>query len=53
MSAASSKTKVLVRKLPPSLTEEQFLQTVEKLIGNRYDWLSYYAGKSRSVISNA
>jgi len=45
--SASTKTKVLVRKLPPTLTEEQFLQAVEKLIANRYSWLSYYAGKAR------
>ena len=44
---SSTKTKVLVRKLPPNLTEEQFLQSVEKLIAGRHDWLSYYAGKAR------
>ena len=46
---SSSKTKVLVRKLPPGLSEEQFVQTVEKLIHGRYDWLSFYAGKARQA----
>lgn len=47
--SSSSKTKVLVRKLPPGLSEEQFVQTVEKLIQGRYDWLSFYAGKARQA----
>ncbi len=44
----SSKTKVLVRKLPPGLTEEGFLKAVAgKLDPARYDWFSFFAGKER------
>mmetsp|Transcript_28264 Transcript_28264/g.62052 ORF Transcript_28264/g.62052 Transcript_28264/m.62052 type:complete len:310 (+) Transcript_28264:116-1045(+) len=42
---AKEKTKVIVRKLPPGLTEEGFKGTVDKLIQGKYDWLAYYQGK--------
>lgn len=42
------KTKVVVRKLPPALTEDNFKAALDKVCdASTYDWLSYYPGKVR------
>lgn len=46
MSTLKPKTKVVVRKLPPALTEEGFRQAVGTLLEElKYDWFSFYPGK--------
>lgn len=48
MSAGKSKTKVVVRRLPPALTEQGFRQAVGKLLEQlEHDWFEYYPGKVR------
>ena len=41
------RTKVVVRNLPPGLTEDAFRAVVDKHHEGKYDWWSYYAGKIR------
>ncbi len=41
------KTKVIVRKLPPGLSEEGFRKAASAWIIDKFDWLSYYPGKVR------
>lgn len=45
--AVKEKTKVVVRKLPPGLTEEGFKATIDKLVEGKCSWFSYYQGKVR------
>eukprot|EP00877_Chromochloris_zofingiensis_P005904 jgi/Chrzof1/1567/Cz10g12210.t1 len=40
-----NRTKVVVRNLPPTLTEEAFRTTIDKLVEGKYNWLSYFPGK--------
>eukprot|EP00798_Chlamydomonas_sp_ICE-L_P014686 gene14686-20723_t len=42
---AKERLKVIVRKLPPGLSEEGFRSAVDKLIADKFTWLSYYQGK--------
>lgn len=39
------KTKVIVRRLPPALSEESFKTILDKYAEGKYDWVSYYPGK--------
>ncbi|GAQ79122.1 hypothetical protein KFL_000240525 [Klebsormidium nitens] len=43
--AQESKTKVVIRKLPPYLKQEGLLEAVNKNFEGAYDWFSYYPGK--------
>lgn len=45
--AKKERTKVVVRRLPPGLTEEAFKSTIDKLVEGKYSWLSYWQGKVR------
>jgi len=52
MSASSSskpRTKVVVRGLPPALTEEALRGVVDKLVGGKYGWSAFYPGRIRCV----
>ena len=42
-----ARTKVVVRNLPPGLTEDAFRALVDKALAGRYDWLAFYPGKVR------
>ncbi|KXZ48188.1 hypothetical protein GPECTOR_30g284 [Gonium pectorale] len=56
MSASRPKTKVVVRGLPPGMTEETFKTVLDSISRERYSWLSYYPGKfslKRMVFSRA
>lgn len=41
------RTKVVVRGLPPGLTEDALRAAVDKAAGARYGWTAYYPGKAR------
>lgn len=42
------KTKAVVRKLPPALTEDHFKAALEKVCApTTYDWFCYFPGKIR------
>lgn len=45
--AEDKRTKVLVRNLPPTLSEDGFRAVIDKIVGGRYDWLAYYPGRVR------
>jgi regulator of nonsense transcripts 3 len=45
--AQESKTKVVIRKLPPYLKQDGFLEALNKSFEGAYDWVSYYPGKLR------
>eukprot|EP00198_Chlamydomonas_reinhardtii_P001763 XP_001691099.1 UPF3 protein [Chlamydomonas reinhardtii] len=45
MKPPRQKTKVLVRKLPPAMSEDTFKSVLDSVAAGRYNWLSYYAGK--------
>ncbi|CAI5465308.1 unnamed protein product [Closterium sp. Yama58-4] len=46
MKDALKKTKVVVRKLPPNLKEEAFVEALNKKYQGRYNWVMFYPGKS-------
>lgn len=50
MSRQEVRTKVVVRLLPPTLTEDAFLELIGEWVGAT-DWVSYWKGKTRSVSS--
>mmetsp|Transcript_18239 Transcript_18239/g.34736 ORF Transcript_18239/g.34736 Transcript_18239/m.34736 type:complete len:603 (-) Transcript_18239:278-2086(-) len=53
---STSRTKVVVRKLPPTLSEDAFRQALPASILDRCTWLAYYVGKhgsKRTVPSRA
>ncbi len=50
MSAAKPRTKVVVRGLPPTLTEDALRSIVDKLAGGAYGWSAFYAGTARCVL---
>ncbi len=39
------KTKVVVRALPPCMSEETFLEVLNNIAKDRYTWFSYFPGK--------
>jgi hypothetical protein len=43
----TERTKVVVRGLPPTLTEEALREAIDKVIAGKYNWFSYYVGKVR------
>jgi regulator of nonsense transcripts 3 len=43
----SDKTKVVVRHLPPGVTQPMFVEQIDLAFSGRYNWLSYRPGKSR------
>jgi regulator of nonsense transcripts 3 len=45
--AVKERTKVVVRNLPPALTEDAFKKAIDKYYEDKYDWFSYYSGKLR------
>jgi hypothetical protein len=47
MAPAKERTKVVVRGLPPALTEDALRGVVDKLVGGRYGWSAFYPGKVR------
>jgi hypothetical protein len=47
MTKPQERTKVVVRNLPPALTEEALRGVVDKLAAGRYGWSAFYAGKAR------
>jgi hypothetical protein len=42
-----ARTKVVVRKLPPSVAEADVRQLVDALAGGQYTWFSFVQGKTR------
>jgi len=49
-SAATERTKVVVRNLPPTLGVDAFKDVLEKhASADSYNWLQYYPGKIRCV----
>ncbi|GIL59720.1 hypothetical protein Vafri_14444 [Volvox africanus] len=56
MITARPKTKVVIRNLPPGMTEETFKSVLDNLTGGHYTWLSYFPGKvslKRVIFSRA
>lgn len=47
MSKARERTKVVVRNLPPALTEDALRAVVDKAAGGKYGWSAFYPGKVR------
>lgn len=47
MTKQQERTKVVVRNLPPALTEDALRGVVDKLVGGRYGWSTFYPGKVR------
>ena len=43
------RTKVVVRKLPPLMSEAEFRDEVDSVAADQYDWLSFLPGKVRCV----
>ncbi|KAJ7514587.1 hypothetical protein O6H91_23G051100 [Diphasiastrum complanatum] len=43
----ANRTKVVVRHLPPSLSEQVFLEQIESKYGDAYTWVAFFPGKSR------
>lgn len=53
---ALQRTKVVVRNLPPALSEASLREAVDKAAAGSYDWLAYFPGKigaKRTVLSRA
>ncbi|KAG5397729.1 hypothetical protein IGI04_019543 [Brassica rapa subsp. trilocularis] len=46
MKEPSAKRKVVVRHLPPSLSESDLLSPIDPRFGDRYNWVSFRPGKS-------
>lgn len=44
------RTKVVVRKLPPLMSEAELLEELDSVAANQYDWLSFVPGKVRCEI---
>lgn len=42
---SKEKTKVVVRRLPPALSEDSFKTVLDKHVEGKYDWMSYFPGK--------
>ncbi|KAJ7514598.1 hypothetical protein O6H91_23G051500 [Diphasiastrum complanatum] len=42
----ANRTKVVVRHLPPSLSEQVFLEQIESKYGDAYTWVAFFPGKS-------
>ena len=50
---ASTRLKVIIRRLPPSLTRTEFEQAIGddwKLAGGKVDWVEYRQGKIRRLV---
>ncbi|PPD77985.1 hypothetical protein GOBAR_DD25082 [Gossypium barbadense] len=47
MKGTLDRTKVILRHLPPSITESMLLEQVDSAFSGRYNWLSFRPGKSR------
>jgi hypothetical protein len=45
-----ARTKVVIRNLPPGLTEGAFRALIDKALGGRYDWMAFYPGKVRCAV---
>jgi regulator of nonsense transcripts 3 len=45
--SVADRTKVVVRNLPPTLSREAFVSTIDKHAEGTYNWLAYYQGKVR------
>ena len=50
MKEPSAKRKVVVRHLPPSLSESDLLSQIDPRFGDRYNWVSFRPGKSRYAL---
>ncbi|CAH8389708.1 unnamed protein product, partial [Eruca vesicaria subsp. sativa] len=46
MKDPSAKRKVVVRHLPPSLSQSDLLSQIDPRFGDRYNWVSFRPGKS-------
>ncbi|KAB1997795.1 hypothetical protein ES319_D12G047500v1 [Gossypium barbadense] len=46
MKGTLDRTKVILRHLPPSITESMLLEQVDSAFSGRYNWLSFRPGKS-------
>lgn len=46
----SDRTKVVVRHLPPTITEASLLPLIDSAFAGRYNWLSFRPAKIRSHI---
>jgi regulator of nonsense transcripts 3 len=46
------RTKVVVRGLPPSLPEDSFKAAIDKTLEGKYDWFSYFPGKTRWAVTH-
>jgi hypothetical protein len=46
---SSDRTKVVVRHLPPTITEASLLPLIDSAFASRYNWLSFYPAKIRLV----
>ena len=44
-----NRTKVVVRHLPPSLSQSSFFDQIDGRFSSRYNWSSFRCGKSRFV----
>jgi regulator of nonsense transcripts 3 len=43
----SDKTKVVVRHLPPGISQPMFVEQIDVAFSGRYNWLSYRPGNNR------
>ncbi|XP_052194081.1 regulator of nonsense transcripts UPF3-like isoform X2 [Diospyros lotus] len=46
MKGASDRTKVVVRQLPPTISEAAFAQQIDGRFPGRYNWVSFHPGRS-------
>lgn len=46
MKGQSDRTKVVVRHLPPTITESAFTEQIDGSFGRRYNWMSFRPGKA-------
>lgn len=49
MKGSLDRTKVVLRHLPPGITEAMLVEQVDSAFAGRYNWLSFRPGRSRLV----
>lgn len=47
MKGPLDRTKVVVRNLPPAITQPAFTEQIDGAFGGRYNWVSFRQGKTR------
>lgn len=47
MKGPLDRTKVVVRSLPPAITQAIFIEQIDGVFAGRYNWVSFRQGKTR------